>query len=149
MVLLVMAVPGHAAGPDESKWLISYPVPEDVKAITVTLSYCFWDPKIDGDLASKKVLLTTIQVKIEPGQKTIPIQILLNGGKSVVIVGKQLFRGKGRFLDTSFVRAATPKPNYDGTYVLAQKPGDPKNPAPMGQVDEASAWIELGIDLKP
>jgi len=146
---LMMVLSGRAAGPDESKWLIHYAVPEDVKAVNVTLSYHFWDPKVDGDVSSKKILLTAKVVKLEPGQKTVPIQILLNGGKSVVIVGKKLYRGWGYLLDASFARATEPKTNYDGFYVLAQKPVDAKKPAPMGDVQNAAAWIELGIEPQP
>jgi hypothetical protein len=147
--VLMMLAPCRAYGPDESKWLITYTIPEDIKAISAKLSYCFWDPKIDGDASTKKVLLTTTAVKLDPGLKTIPIQVLLNGGKSVVIVGKQLFRGKGILLDPSFARATEPKTNYDGYYVLAQKPVDAKNPAKLGDTQDAAAWIELGIEPKP
>ena len=149
ILFLAIIVPSHAAGPDESKWLVIYTIPENVTSVTVTLKYCFWDPKVDGDASTKKVLLTTTAVKLDPGRKTIPVQILLNGAKSVVIVGKQLFRGKGRLLDPTFVRATEPKTNYDGYYVLAQKPVDAKNPAAMGDTQNAAAWIELGIEPKP
>jgi len=115
VVLWAMMASSHAFGPDESKWAISYPVPEGVKSVTVTLEYRWWDPKVDGDVASKKVLLTA-HVTLEAGQKSVPVQILLNGAKSAVIVGKQLFKGKGRLLDDSFVRAQEPKTNADGFY---------------------------------
>jgi hypothetical protein len=148
-VLLMAAMPGRAYGPDESRWSFNYVIPdEDVKTVTVTLSYRWWDPKVDGDLASKKVLLTANTVKLEPGQKSVPIQVLLNGGKSVVMVGKQIFRGRGYLLDASFARATEPKLNYNNLYVLAQKPVDAKNPAAMADVQSAAAWIELGIDPK-
>jgi hypothetical protein len=151
LALFMVAMIGlsRAAGPDESKWKFDYPVNEDVKAVVVTLSYRWWDPKVDGDLASKKVLLTTTKVVIKPGQTSLSIQVLLNGGKSVVIVGTQLFRGKGRLLDASFARATEPPLNYNGFYVLAQQPLDAKNPAVMGDVQSASAWIELGIVPQP
>jgi len=147
-VFFTMMVPCHAFGPDESKWSISYPVPEGVKAVTVTLAYRYWDPKVDGDVASKKVLLTE-HVTLGSGQKSVPVQILLNGGKSVVVVGKQAFKGRGRLLDESFARAKEPKTNPDGFYVLAQKPVDPKKPAAIGDVQNADAWVELGIDPQP
>jgi hypothetical protein len=149
IVFGAMAIPARAFGPDESKWLINYTVPdEDMKTITVTLEYRWWDPKVDGDVPSKKVLLTAEHVKLPPGQKQVPIQILLNGAKSVVIVGNQIYRGKGRLLDASFARASEPKLDYDNFYVLAQKAVDAKNPAAMADVQDASAWIQLGIDTR-
>jgi hypothetical protein len=149
LLMAVLALPGRAAGPDESQWKFNYPVPdEDVKSVVVTLSYRWWDPKVDGDLASKKVLLASTTVSITPGQKSIPIQVLLNGGKSVVIVGTQVFRGRGRLLDATFVRATEPQLNYNGFYVLAQQSSDPKKPAAMADSQSASAWIELGIEPK-
>ncbi len=84
--LCLTILPGLAFGPDESHWSFDYPVPdEDVRSVTVTLTYRWWDPKVDGDLASRKVLLTSEVVKVAPGTKSVPIQVLINGGKSVVI----------------------------------------------------------------
>jgi hypothetical protein len=147
--LLLALSPLRAFGPDESKWLINYTVPdEDVKTITVSLEYRWWDPNVDGDVPSKKVLLTAEHVKLPPGQKQVPIQVLLNGAKSVVIVGNQAYRGKGKLLDDSFVRATEPKLDYDNCYVLAQKAVDPKKPAAMADTQNAAAWIRLAIDTR-
>jgi len=144
LLLAMMFLPARTADPDESKWDFSYPLNEGVKSVVVTLSYRWWNPKVDGDLPSKKVLLMTTKVEIKPGQASLPIQVLLNGGKSVMVVGTQLFRGKGFLLDAAYCREASPKPNADGFYVLARKPTDPKDPS-----GDPSAWIELGIDPQP
>ncbi len=62
----------------------------------------------------------------------------------MVVLGTQLFRGKGFLMSTAYCREESPKPNADGFYVLAQKPTDPKDPK-----GDPATWIELGIDLQP
>ncbi len=148
MVVLGLLVPCRAATPGETTWTLHYAVPEDVKVVVLTLAYKWWDPKIDGDVASSKELLEA-KVKLPPGQTTVPIRISLSAGKSVITVGGKTFTGKGWTIDSTFAHASEPKPNYDGFYVLAQKPGDSKNPTAMGDSQNASAWIELGISPQP
>lgn len=148
MVQAAAAAPNPPVNPDETRWIVDYPVPEDVGALDLTLSYGFWDPKIDGDLASKKTLLRA-RVKLVPGQKDVSILVTLNTGESTITVAKVVTAGKGFHIDSTFTRTAIPKPNYDGFYVLAQQPVDPKNPAEMGDVQNAAAWIELGISPQP
>lgn len=159
------------AKPDEIAWTVPYTRPEGVTTLELTLAYRFWDPKVDGDVASKTMLLHAT-VKLQPDQKAFPIAIYISRKESrIAIEGKgmeirgatgtispvdvyqvragQEYSGKGFHIDASFAKATAPKPDSDGSYVLAQKPVDAKHPAAMGDVQDASAWIELGISPQP
>ncbi|MCE0483282.1 MAG: hypothetical protein LV479_03475 [Methylacidiphilales bacterium] len=147
LALVWLSLPLTLAADTAVHWNMQYQRPEDLHAVVLTIKYRYWDPNVDGDLASKKVLL---EAKMElPSQNKIPFVISLSPDRTVLIVDGKKMIGHGFRLDSTFARAAVPKLDADGFYVLAQKPVDPKNPAPLGHVDESSAWIELGISPQP
>lgn len=119
-----------------------------MSTLTLMLCYKTWDSSVEGDVPTTQILLKT-RVKFTGTPGKIPIVIFLGADKSTLTIQGRSIPGKGFRLDPSFTPAAEPKPNYDGTYVLAQKPVDAKNPAAMGDVQNASAWIELGIIPQP
>lgn len=147
-----MAKPASSA--DKAHWIINYDVPEDVKSATLTLAYRFWDVNVDGDVSSKRVLLEG-RIKFPSAKKSVSIEVTLRAKSSQVLVDGVAVKttsgdpGKGFRLDPSFARAPVPKLNENLAYVLAQQPVDLKKPAALGNTGEASAWIELGIDVQP
>jgi len=126
-------------------WQISYPWPDQTTSAKVELSYKHWDASQDGDVPAAK-LLNSLPMK-NTGS-TLVFSVHLTKEQSLLVLGNNNLGivGHGFPLDASFALAKHPKPNANGYYILAQKSIDPKNPVPIGDTDEAAAWIELSIE---
>lgn len=143
-----MSAPARAAHPGMDAWEIAYDKPEEVKEVWLHLRYRFWDPKVDGDVPSRRELET---VRLKAAPQRLRIAVFAGPGGSAIRVNdlEEQGGGAGIALGSSYVKAARPKPNSDGVYVLAQAPGDPRHPAALGDTQNATAWIELEIELRP
>jgi hypothetical protein len=138
----VVAISDPAGHSGMLGWKVKYAKPDEVQDVCIELFYKFWDPNVDGDVPSKKKMCVVWSRK---APKTVSFTVFLNAKKSVIVVDGKANPGAGCPLDATFAVAQKPNRNGDGVYVLCQKPVDPKQPAEMGNTQDAAAWIELGI----
>jgi hypothetical protein len=136
------------AHPGMLGWKVEYEMPSDLHDLEITLFYNFWDPKVDGD-AYSRVKLNAFSYRNAAG--TVAFTVFLNAKRSILqVAGLRPAAGaKSCPLDATFAVAKVPKRGSGGAIVLCQKPVDPKQPAPMGDTQDAAAWIELGIAPQP
>jgi hypothetical protein len=134
---------------------VPLPVSDHAVTLELELTYSFWDPKIEGDVYSSETVLK-LKVRMAAGEEGKAVIYLQRGGALMTILAKRVAGPSPNVgidrklpLDDSFFRDDHPRRNYDGTYVIAEKPVDPRAHLPLADMGEAVSWFQLGITPQP